>query len=302
MNYRIVHKRNDVSRQVPCLEEKVSKAVVQGIKFNDFTHWKLEKDGVCLQYLLELGGGFRLYATLPSCFMGLTRFMFLFNGSHSMLCFESKDYYINDQSIVFNSWGNHLTLELGIDIVDYATHYRRPRKKMIWENFHGDKVKLDAYRSKGEYWGSSEDWNESGFNDELKDALLKAVIARDFSGLEEDFRDIEGTLAGPANLLFRYVDDARYSTDVECIVSSLKTIPVSFWLRGSLTKDSDGIVSRGNLAAFTLKIADEDFEAFYNRHPEIPTTRRYLDENPSPSFADAVNDIEELRALVSTDS
>jgi hypothetical protein len=233
---------------------------------------------------------------------GPTCFQLLFSGKHSMLCFQATDYHSCNNSISFSSGGNRLTLELSMDPEEYAMRYRRSRRNIVWINYRDERVKLDAYRSRGKYWGCTGEWDDQGYDGCLKDALLRAVIARDFSGLENDFRDIEDTRAGPAELLFRYIDDARFPSDVECVVAMNRVVPVSFWMKGALTHDSDGIVSRGNDAAFTLKITDEDIEAFYRRHPDIPTTRRYLDENPRPSYADAVDDMEELRALVSTDS
>ena len=147
--------------------------------------------------------------------------------------------------------------------------------------------------------GIHEDAVSSPFHEETIDDLLYALFTRDFPGLRRLDRYIDEETDEPARLAFRNIEEAELAPEVRCYVSSTTGHPVHFWMDGVLTMDEDGILIRGEDAAFTIKVSEDDYRRFFANHPEIPTDESYLESHPAPSYQHlASNDLEEIKSLI----
>jgi len=286
----------------PGLPRNVTKALIEGMKHNDFSHWKKEESREINEFLLELGGGYRLYAELSTYYFGRpTRYLLLYNGDRFMFCFQGhlED---ADDGIRLSGSDAHVDLTLcsKIDIQDYAraSKDRVPTTPIVAKKFNGERIILDAYRAKRTYFGIEEEASSAPFDRDTIDGLIYATLTHNFSKLEDLNCEFDEESNEPAKFWFSETENAEYLSEVKCRVASNTGGPVRFWVKGVLSMDSDGIVIRGGDGAFTVKTAEEDYQRVFSDHPEIQTDEDYLESNPAKSYQYlAEKDIDEIRAL-----
>lgn len=285
------------------LDIKVAEALIEGLKHRDFSHWKRYEDSMMESFLLELGHGYRLIAGLDQAYFGCpTYYRLFYNGNSFMFCF-SGERVSPEWGIRISSDNSRIDLSLpeDFDVQGYAMACasRVPRKPITTKDFEGNEVVLDAFRARRKYLGIHEDAVSAPFHEETIDGLLYAVFTRDFSKLIDLECGIEDESDEPASLSFYGTQKAELAPEVRCRVSSGNGHPVDFWMEGVLTIDGDGVLIRGESAAFTVKVSDDDYRRFFEKHPEIPTDESYLESHPAPSYQYlASDDLEEIRAML----
>lgn len=269
---------------------EVSKAIAVALAYRDFSGWRRkERDGIYrFVFELELGSGYSLYAyPEPDFIVGPMTFDILYDGAY-MLC--SRGTFVSMAGCCLRLKGDDAWASLFLDRTTSLYEYARSMKdsvckKRIMSKICDKDFPTDIYYSESSYVGcKNKEKKRKSFSWDFKKNLMKATFMQDFTGIEsytEKYRILE------AGLEFEFTDsgDEMYSTRYRISVygGGFGAGPVDFWFKGTLTRDSDGILIRGDSASLTIPISKGEMKKF-RKETGFPTPEEYLAEHPFVSY------------------
>ncbi len=278
-------------RRRTSVKPSVTKAISMALAYRDFSGWRRkEKSGFhTFVFELELGSGYTLYAyPKPDFIVGSMTFDIMYEGAYS-LCFRGEFESIGPECLRLR--GDDAWATIQFDFTVHPHEYARSvkdsvcKKRIRYTTYTGGERDADIYYSGLIYGGCRKrDKNPKLFSWDFKKNLMKATFMQDFSGIEQYTDDYCVTEAG-LDFGIQDTEEVMYSTRYRIAVGSgdEDTGPVRFGFNGTFTRDSDGILIRGDSAALTIPISKEEMKKF-RKETEFPTPEEYLAEHPFVSY------------------
>ena len=269
---------------------EIVKALAIALAYRDFSGWNMLDgwDYHKLTFKLDIGAGYSLYAHPdPDFIAGAMDFDIMYEGTF-MFCCRGEFKGIDKDDIELK--GDGVWAKVMFDGTVEPHEYARSMKDFVSEthityrSYNEEKV-AGVFSSGSPYIGCDEggqDWRQFGW--EFKKALMMATFMQDFSGIER-YTDESWIKEAGFEFAFRDTEEVGYSTRYRISVSMPYEYagPVDFGFSGILTRDGDGILIRGDNAAFTIPVGEDDMRRF-REETGFPTPEEYLAEHPFVSY------------------
>lgn len=285
------------------METRVAEALLQGIRFRDYTHWRRE-EGRFPTYSLEIGFGYVLHAFPDPDIKAMSdSYRVAYREDDMILEMELSDARIDNRSIELRGSDCRIRLSLppSFDTDGYIRRMMRKRRAgrifvrnatrtgRVISSWTG---RTDVADRRGKYWGSDAPARTRRPDPDLMELLDRVTALQRFDGLEEHYDEEECNEKGPILLEFTGMDETRYCTGIRVKANGGLMGFARFELQGVLTADGDGIVVAGKGFRFTMVMDDtvpEGIdEAYLDAHP-LPSWSAVADpEHPSTSEEETV--------------
>lgn len=270
------------------MDTKVAKALLQAVRFRDFTHWRREK-GMGLEYSLKIGFGYKLHASPDPDIKGMSAVYTVSYHEDDMILEMELDGARIDEGVI-ELLGSDCEIRLFLPVSFDTDRYirrrmRKPRPKGIDVEYalrRGRGVdtpwtgRTDVADRRGEYWGSDSRARTRRLEPGFMELLDRVTAMQRFDGLKEHYDEEECNEKGPILLKFTGMDRTSYCTGIRVEAEGGLEGFARFELRGTLSADGDGIVVAGKGFRFTMVMDDT-----------VPNgiEDAYLDDHPVPSWS-----------------
>lgn len=269
------------------MEARAAEALLQAVRFRDYTHWRRE-EGRFLIYSLEIGFGYVLYAFPDPDIKGISaRYRVAYREDDMILEMELSDARIYRTGIELGGKDCMIRLFLppSFDTDGYIRgllQKRRARRVFARNAARMGMIDFpwtgwtDVADRRGEYWGSDTPARTRRLDPDFMELLDRVTALQRFDGLEEHYDEEGCSEKGPVLLEFTGMDEAGYCTGIRVKAEGGLKGFARFELQGFLTADGDGIVVAGNGFRFTMVMDDT-----------VPggIDEAYLDAHPVPSWS-----------------
>lgn len=265
------------------LQDGAAKALVQGLGFRDYTHWRRLDDTDCSPvFELELGYGTAVRSE-PSPRIPLSRTdvtLTCEGEGFSLSVSADRAEVYNDAVVICNGCDRaEIVLPKGRDWRGYAErfHERMLRRgtQGIPFGFMDETRPTDIVVRRGGYRGVQSPCQGVSFDEGFVRTLIVATTLQRFDGLLPDYSIRDGPLVGPFDFSFGGMERARHCSDIHTYVGGIIGL-LSFSVYGVLTSDGRGIVFKGERSELVLE-ADISMP--------MDVDRRYLGSHPVPTWS-----------------
>lgn len=270
------------------LKERTAEALIEGVFFRDYTHWRKADHISGPVFGLELGRGFTITAYVPERTAD-TQVLYKVSRTDRVSRFVISSYQagIYGDFFCIDIPSGHLSVGLGD--LDADAFIERKIEAPIkygypFHGFRGDGV-LAIVCGEGEYAGDPSGPGDVDFESDVVKGLYAAVSRQDFSRIREQYGGYGEAPIGIASLSFHGMSGARYCSEIKGRASGHDG-PFSFHVSGVLTSDEDGLMIKGTDASFTV-LVPQDLRGWDDDD--------FLEEYPVPDWSSYVKDMERFR-------
>lgn len=266
------------------MQMDTAKALVQGLGFRDYTHWRrLEDTGAGPVFELELGSGTSI-RSVPSVEIpdDRTDVTLTCIGKGFSLSISANRADVRHGSVEIECCGNSARIELsrGYDWRAYSERFhakalKRDAAGIRFDRFDGPRPTDIVIRSGG-YRGTVSPGPKAVFDRGFLGTLTDAVSRERFGGLLPSYSMFEGPVVGPFDFTINGMEDAIHCSDIRASIRGHIGDLLRFSIDGVLTSDDRGIVFKGERSEFVIE-ADTSVP--------MDIDRRYLGSHPVPTWS-----------------
>lgn len=270
---------------------RTAKALVQGMRFSDFSHWKRLPDHDYPTFELEIGRAHRISAVPGEAGKSDTEWCLLYDGDDYILGLCAEEIRYEKGCIVLEAvdGGARIRLPEGFEADAYARRIAgRSAPKGLDLTIDDEDMHLDITCRRRFYWGTSTDADPADLGPILGTVLLDATVMQYFDQLTT-FRKLEGN-GKRLSLSYDGIDEADYCSQITVNVTGEVDGLLDFWTRGDLSSDGDGAVFRGSDSTLTIILDDKAY---------ADADLRYLETHDVPTWSYAAGkDADRLQAIL----
>lgn len=243
------------------LKGRTAEAVVQGIAFYDFTHWRRLEDswsGPCFE--IGIGRGYTLEADVDAGSVSPSaEYILQYEDRYQMVDIRAENVSMDEDGLHLHGEGCRADVPFddSFNSRECRDGYIRPEgAERLCAKYFDREVRTWALSAEGEPWDSDTPAEPEGFDGRFVGILEDAVGMQRFDGLKDRFGRGWGESVGPASFIFEGMAGAPYCSWVHVTVIGGTDDVAEFRISGVLSSDGDGIVIRGDSGAYTIVLED----------------------------------------------